>query len=139
VDTGVRIGHSARVHADRLRPRKAAVPLLAVALIALFVVWARADVPGDCESVPIPEFNLAGVTYTARHSDDIVAQANLGDVLGTSTGDVPEGLMRCKDVKLKNGQGSLPRGSHVYSIHGIDTSIAIAVQTGSVYMKLYAP
>jgi hypothetical protein len=127
------------VRADRWRPQKAAVPLLAVALIALFVVWARADVPGNCESVPIPEFNLAGVTYTARHSDDIVAQADLGDVLGASTGDVPEGLMRCQDVTLKNGQGSLPPGSHVYSIRGIDKSTAIAAHTGSVYVKLYAP
>jgi hypothetical protein len=40
---------------------------------------------------------------------------------------------------LKNGQGSLGPGARVYSIHGIDTSIAIAAQTGSGYMKLYAP
>ena len=116
------------------------MPVLAVALIAVFVVWSfQAGGDGNCESVPIPEFNLAGVTYTARHADDVVAQADLGDVLGTQSGDVPHGLLRCQDVKLKNGQGSLERGAHVYAIRGIDKSTAIAGQTGLGYMKLYAP
>jgi hypothetical protein len=127
------------VHADRWRPRKVAIPLLGIALIAVFVVWAQGGGDGNCESIPIPKFNLQGVTYTARTVDDIVPQEALGDVLATQHGDVPHGMLRCQDVKLKNGQGSLGAGAHVYSIRGIDTSIAVAAQTGSGYMKLYAP
>jgi len=127
------------VPTERSRPQKIAIPLLGVALIGLFVVWAVRGGDGNCESIPIPKFNLEGVTYTARSAGDVVPQEALGDVLATQSGGVADGLLRCQDVQLESGQGSLPTGAHVYSIRGIDKSVAIAAQTGTGYMKLYAP
>lgn len=95
--------------------------------------------PAACESVPIPAFNLGGVTYTARHADDVVVEADLGEVLGTQLGSVPEGMLRCESVTLEDGEGSLERGARVYAIRGVDRSIAIAASLGTGYIKLYAP
>jgi hypothetical protein len=140
MDNCSHLRHSELVHTERSRPQKIAIPLLGVALIGLFVVWAvRSGGDGNCESIPIPKFNLQGVTYTARTAGDIVPREALGDVLATQSGGVADGLLRCQDLKLKSGQGSLPTGAHVYSIRGIDKSVAIAAQTGTGYMKLYAP
>jgi hypothetical protein len=93
--------------------------------------------PSSCESAPLPQFNLNSITYIARQSTDIVAKADLGAVLGTQKGDIPEGLLRCESVQLEEGQGSLAPGAHVYAISGIDPSIAIAAEVGTDYMKLY--
>jgi hypothetical protein len=138
MDNGVDFGHSGPMRNERSRPQKIAIPLLVVGLIGVFVVWAVRGGDGNCESIPIPKFNLQGVTYTARTAGDVVPQDALGDVLGTQSGDVPHSLLRCQDVKLKSGEGSLASGAHVYSIRGIDKSVAIAAQTGTGYMKLYA-
>ena len=93
---------------------------------------------GDCESIPLAQFNLGGVTYTARRITDTVIAADLGDVVGVQVGDVPQGLLRCEAVQLEDGQGSLEPGAHVYALRGIDQSIAIASEVGAAYMKLYA-
>ena len=85
----------------------------------------------DCESIPLPQFNLGGVTYIARASTDTVIEADLGDVLGVQVGDIPRDLLRCGAAQLQNGQGSLGPGSHVYTIHGVDQSIAIAAEVDS--------
>ena len=93
----------------------------------------------SCESIPPPQFNLRGFTYTARQSTDTVVEADLGVVLGVQVGDIPQGLLQCEAVQLKDGQGSLEAGAHVCAIRGVDQSIAIAAEVGSVYMKLFAP
>ena len=93
----------------------------------------------SCESIPLPQFNLRGITYTARQSTDTVIEADLGVVLGVQIGDVPQALLQCEAVQLKDGQGSLEAGAHVYALRDVDQSIAIAAEVGSVYMKLFAP
>lgn len=93
---------------------------------------------GDCESIPLAQFNLGGVTYTARQITDTVIEADLGDVLGVQVGDIPQGLLRCEAVQLENGQGSLGPGAPVYVVRGVDPSISIAGEVGAVYLKLYA-
>ena len=70
---------------------------------------------------------------------DTVSPADLGAVLGTQVGDIPQGLLRCEAVTLTSGHGSLEPGAHVYAIDGVDSSIAIAAQVGANYQKLYAP
>ena len=60
-------------------------------------------------------------------------------VLGVQIGDIPQGLLQCDAVQLKDGQGSLEAGAHVYAIRDVDQSIAIAAEVGSVYLKLFAP
>lgn len=95
--------------------------------------------PGDCASIPLPQFNLGGVTYVARQYADTVAEAELGDVLGVQGEDVPPGMLRCEAVQLQQGQGSLERGAHVYAIRGVDQSVAIAAEFDNRFMKLHAP
>jgi hypothetical protein len=109
-----------------------------VSLGAQFIVSdVSLTTPSACESIPLPQFNLHGVTYVARNSTDTVAKADLGAVLGTQEGDIPEGLLRCEVVQLQDGQGSLAPGAHVYAIRGVDPSVAIAAEVGTEYMKLY--
>ena len=92
----------------------------------------------SCESIPLPQFNLQGIAHVARQSTDTVIEADLGVVLGVQIGDIPQGLLQCEAVQLKDGQGSLEAGTHVYAIRNFDQSIAIAAVVGSVYMKLFA-
>jgi hypothetical protein len=92
-----------------------------------------------CESIPLPQFNLGGVTYVAEQGVDTVTDADLGDVIGVQAGEIPQGLLQCEAVQLEDGQGSLEPGAHVYAIRGVDTSIAIAAEAGPVHLKLYAP
>ncbi len=94
---------------------------------------------GSCESSPLPQFNVAGVTYVAHQTTDVVAKSELGEVLGTQIGDIPLELLRCENVTLRAGQGSLGQGAHVYAINGADSSKVVAAEVGTEYLKLYAP
>jgi hypothetical protein len=121
-------------------------PLLAIAIFVSATGCTNSSESGsgvsstitsECESAPLAQFRLGGVTYVARQSADTVVKADLGAVLGTQDGGIPEGLLRCELVQLADGQGSLARGAHVYAIHGVEPSVAIAAEVGTEYMKLY--
>ena len=112
---------------------------VAAAFVASCSTVASRSTDRGCESMPLPQFNLGGVTYIARQSTDTVAQAELGDLVGVQVGEIPQGLNRCESVVLKDGQGSLGPGAQVFAIRGVDRSFVIAGQVGTAYLRLYAP
>jgi hypothetical protein len=119
-------------------PLAVVLGIVAVALVAL-VVGYGSSADGNCESMPLPMFNLAGTTYVARHADDIVPAEQIGEALGQQDGDIPAGLLRCEHVRLKTNQGTIGEaGAKVYAIRGVDATVAIAALSGREYIKLWS-
>ena len=87
----------------------------------------------SCE--PVLRFRLGNIEYTNQRFDDQVAQADIGPVVGQV--DVyPPALDRCETVVLQDGEGSLPAGTKIYMIEGVDQAVALTATMGNgVYLK----
>jgi hypothetical protein len=84
---------------------------------------------------PVLRFRLGDIEYENQRFDDQVAQGDLGPVVGEVSVH-PAALDRCETVVLQDGEGSLPAGTKVYEIEGVDHSVALTASIGSaVYLK----
>ena len=86
-----------------------------------------------CE--PVPRFRLGDIEYENQRFDDRVAPAEVGAVVGQVSVLPPE-IERCERVALQDGEGSLPAGTKIYAIVGIDLAIALTASVGNdVYLR----
>ena len=85
--------------------------------------------------VPVPRFRLGDIEYENQRFDDRVALADVGEVVG-EVRVLPAEIERCERVVLKDGEGSLPVGTKIYAIDGIDQAVALTASLGNdVYLK----
>ena len=85
--------------------------------------------------VPVPRFRLGDIEYENQRFDDRVALADVGEVVGEVSALPPE-IERCERVVLQDGEGSLPAGTKIYAIAGIDQAVALTASLGNdVYLK----
>lgn len=107
-------------------------------IAVVLVCFASSSTGQSLESAPQPEFRLGEVTYGARKGDGVVPESQLVRLLGVADGEVTHGLQRCQLFRRADGEVTLCSGARVFSIKGIDQSIAIAAEVGAKYVKLYA-
>ncbi len=87
----------------------------------------------SCE--PVPRFRLGDIEYENQRFDDVVTMADLGSVVGVVS-VYPAALDRCETVVLQDGEGSLPSGTKIYEIVGVDRWVALTASFGNgVYLK----
>ena len=98
-------------------------------------VTARASpgpAPGDtlsCE--PVPRFHLGGVDYEVQTFDDVVTEQDVGEVFAEDL-VLPSAITDCVPfVVLRDGEGSLPAGTTVYEIVGVDPAEALTASYGN--------
>ena len=85
--------------------------------------------------LPVPRFRLGDIEYENQRFDDRVSLADVGEVVGEVSVLPPE-IERCERVVLKDGEGSLPAGTKIYAIDGIDQAVALTASLGNdVYLK----
>lgn len=82
----------------------------------------------SCESMPVDQFRLTGVTYHLHYEE--VAEALVGPEVGVITSGLPQAAFRCGAFRLKDGQGSLPVGTSIHVIIGTDPTVALAAEYG---------
>ena len=82
----------------------------------------------SCE--PVPRFRLGNVEYEVRQFDDVIARSDLGPIVGEIR-DYPAGFDRCEVVVLSDGEGSLPVGTQIYEIVGVDRLDALTASFGN--------
>ncbi|MEN9645154.1 MAG: hypothetical protein RL238_1823 [Actinomycetota bacterium] len=87
----------------------------------------------SCE--PVLRFRLGDIEYENQRFDDRIAQGDLGPVVG-EVSVYPAALDRCETVVLHDGEGSLPPGTKIYEIEGVDRSVALTASIGNeVYLR----
>lgn len=92
----------------------------------------------DCESLPVQQLRVHGVSYVLSSSAATFSSSDLGPVVGEISDGLPAAASRCESFTLHDGQGSLPEGTDVYSINGIDQSKAVAAKVGKEVMRFDA-
>ena len=84
---------------------------------------------------PVLRFRLGDIEYENQRFDDQVAPGDLGPVVG-EVSVYPAALDRCETVVLQDGEGSVPPGTKIYEIEGVDRSVALTASLGNdVYLK----
>ena len=87
----------------------------------------------SCE--PVPRFRLGDIEYENQRFDDLVSFSDRGSVVGEVSAH-PAALDRCETVVLQDGEGSLPAGTKIYEIVGVDRSVALTATIGNgVYLR----
>ncbi len=87
----------------------------------------------SCE--PVPRFRLGDIEYENQQFDDLVSVSDLGPVVGEVSVH-PAALDQCESVVLHDGEGSLPAGTKIYEIVGVDRSVALTASYGNdVYLR----
>ena len=95
-----------------------------VALVTVAVLAGASGCTNSCESMPMLQFRLNGITY---YSLEDPVGADLGPVVGTITKEgLPAGASRCESYTLQDGQGTQPKGSEGHTINGVDPVVALA-------------
>lgn len=98
---------------------------------------ARTPITVSCE--PVPRFRLDGIDYVNIRFSDVVAEADLGDLVGAIEVH-PTAFDRCESfIELRDGEGSWPVGTLIFAIDGIDPTISLAAALpGGVYLRFDA-
>ena len=81
---------------------------------------------GNCESEPVQQLRVQGVSYVLSSSAKVLTAAELDSVVGTISEGLPEASNHCESFTLHDGQGTPPEGTDVYSIKGVDRTEAVA-------------
>ena len=85
--------------------------------------------------LPVPRFRLGDIEYENQRFDDRVSPSDVGDVVGEVSVLPPE-IERCERVVLEDGEGSLPAGTKIHAIVGIDPATALTASMGNdVFLK----
>lgn len=80
---------------------------------------------------PSPRFQLGGVEYEVQTFDDLVAEQDVGEVFAEDL-VLPSAITNCVPfVVLRDGEGSLPAGTTVYEIVGVDPAEALTASYGN--------
>ena len=128
---------------DRL-PRRLLEPFGAMTAAAILLVacgpsgegspiTAPAEITVSCE--PALRFRLGDIEYENERFDEQVPPSDLGPVVG-SVKVLPAAIARCERVSLQDGEGSLPAGTKIYAITGVEQSVALAATVGNdLYLK----
>jgi hypothetical protein len=91
----------------------------------------------SCE--PSPRFRLDGVEYEVQAFDDVVEVDQVGDIVAEAL-TLPPAVKNCESfVVLQDGEGTLPAGTTVYMIVGVNVSEALTASLGGdVYLRFRA-
>lgn len=90
---------------------------------------AAVDATLSCE--PSPRLRLGGVEYEVRTFDGVVAEQDVGEVFAEDL-VLPSAITDCVPfVVLRDGEGSLPAGTTVYEIVGVDPAEALTASYGT--------
>lgn len=85
---------------------------------------------------PVLRFRLGDIEYENQRFDDVVAAADLGPVVG-EVSVYPLAIDRCEPVVLQDGEGSLPAGTEIHEIVGVDPSTALTARLGDGVYLVY--
>ncbi|MFN8022100.1 MAG: hypothetical protein U0Q03_11285 [Acidimicrobiales bacterium] len=81
----------------------------------------------SCESLPMPQLRVNGITYLMSNQDPSqLGRADLGPPVGTVVEGLPDDASRCRDYILRDGQGTPTPGTDVLSIIGVDPHLSVA-------------
>ena len=89
----------------------------------------------NCESLPVQQLRVQGVSYVLSSSAAPLSPSELGPAVATINGGLPDGSSHCEDFTLEDGQGTPPKGSEVFSIKGVDQTDAVAAGVGNQIMR----
>ncbi|MFM2070742.1 MAG: hypothetical protein RLZZ623_1005 [Actinomycetota bacterium] len=89
----------------------------------------------NCESLPVQQLRVQGVSYVLGSSGNTVNPSDIGPVVGTIKDGLPDAASDCQSFTLHDGQGTPPKGTEVHSINGVDQSVSVAAKVDNQMMR----